>query len=79
MDGMTLPGSQKRGFRRNAKVESVLEKMLSDPHRENIMRRFGYHHYHYYHHKSWPKLQAADAFPPVLFHEWSITCVMVKR
>lgn len=72
MGGMTLPGSQKRGFRRNAKVESVLEKMLSDPHvteGENIVRRFVYHHYHYHHHKFWPKLQAAGAYPPVLFHE----------
>lgn len=55
----------------NAKVENVVEKMLSDPHMtegENIVRRVGYHHYHH-HHKSWSKLQAAGAFPPVLFHE----------
>lgn len=64
---MTQPGSQKRGFRRNAKVESVVEEMLSDPQvteGENIVRRVGYHH-----HKFWSDLQAAGAFPPVLFHE----------
>lgn len=71
MDEMTLPGSQRCGFRRNAKVGSVVEKMLSDPHvteGENIVRRVGDHYYHYHHHKSWSKLQTAGAFPPVLFH-----------